>query len=349
MNLISSNTSAITPSLPDAGERRGPGREFSETNLFAHWTHELASASSPALRAPSPPFGMEERDGVRRGQGSWRGGTSVFWTLPLNQIQRFWRDVSIVFDLPRYFDASGASMQCVPDFQQNSFAIGGPLAIPEPQFLNALARKIFSPLLVCLRVFRKTVLEPVQFNGQTCVRTIEIQNISPGWMLSAKLKSRKASSSQRLPKLLFLFRLFPSQTTRLSCGTHAAQVKNLIFQAQHSTIHVQAANNLDQPPLSSILSMNPGASSPHPSPPFRMEERVPEGRERRRLSVQGFNARNLVGKILSPLLRRRERKQASLRIFARHSKYERRNPTPRTLCFLRPLAAQNSQLKDFQP
>ena len=39
---------------------------------------------------------------------------------------------------------------------------------------------------------------------------------------------------------------------------------------------------------------------PHPSPPFRMEERVPVGRERRRWPVQGFNARNPVGKILTP-------------------------------------------------
>ncbi len=51
------------------------------------------------------------------------------------------------------------------------------------------------------------------------------------------------------------------------------------------------------------LPMNPGTSSPHPSPPFRMEERVPEGRERRRWLVHGFNARkDLFRRILTPAL-----------------------------------------------
>src|SRR6185503_2245287 len=39
--------------------------------------------------------------------------------------------------------------------------------------------------------------------------------------------------------------------------------------------------------------MNWSASSPHPSPPFGMEERVPEGRERRRF---GFKVRAQVQK-----------------------------------------------------
>jgi hypothetical protein len=39
------------------------------------------------------------------------------------------------------------------------------------------------------------------------------------------------------------------------------------------------------------ISMNRSASSPRPSPPFGMEERVAEGRERRRFEVLAFNAR----------------------------------------------------------
>ena len=41
--------------------------------------------------------------------------------------------------------------------------------------------------------------------------------------------------------------------------------------------------------------MNQSASSPRPSPPLPMEERVAEGRERRRFDVQGFNARIYFG------------------------------------------------------
>jgi len=199
--------------------------------------------------------------GGRRGPG--RGGTSVFWTLPLSQVRRFRRDVSIVFDLPRYFDASGASMQRVPDLQQNSFTIGRPLAIPESQFFNTLRRKILSPLLVCLRVFGKAMLKSVQLNRKARSGTIEVQNVRPGRMLTAKFESCKTSSPQRLPKLLFLFRLFPSQTTRLSRGTHVAQVRNLIFQAQHFTTHVQRlANRISSPsPQSSPPSFVAGRGS----------------------------------------------------------------------------------------
>ncbi len=212
MNTNRSNTTAMPPSLPDAGGRRGPGR----------------------------------------------GGTSVFWTLPLSQVRRFRRDVSIVFDLPRYFDASGASMQRVPDLQQNSFTIGRPLAIPESQFFNTLA-----PLLVCLHVFRRTVLESVQLNRKARSGTIEVQNVRPGRMLTAKFESCKTSSPQRLPKLLFLPRLFPSQTTRLPRGTHVAQVRNLIFQVQHFITHVQRlANRISNPsPQSSPPSFVAGRGS----------------------------------------------------------------------------------------
>ena len=49
----------------------------------------------------------------------------------------------------------------------------------------------------------------------------------------------------------------------------------------------------------SKLPMNLSTSSPRPSPPFRMEERVAEGRERRRCEVQGHRARNGVRRILS--------------------------------------------------
>ncbi len=40
------------------------------------------------------------------------------------------------------------------------------------------------------------------------------------------------------------------------------------------------------------LTINRSASSPHPSPPFRMEERVPEGRERRQLHGPSMGQRN---------------------------------------------------------
>jgi hypothetical protein len=35
------------------------------------------STSSPGLRPPSPPFGMEERDGERRRSGSWRANNQT--------------------------------------------------------------------------------------------------------------------------------------------------------------------------------------------------------------------------------------------------------------------------------
>jgi hypothetical protein len=71
--------------------------------------------------------------------------------------------------------------------------------------------------------------------------------------------------------------------------------------------------------LSPPLPMNRSASSPHPSPPFGMEERVAAGWERRLFVVLGFKARTLVRRILSSIRWRRGtvwlrlRRAASLR------------------------------------
>jgi hypothetical protein len=48
--------------------------------------------------------------------------------------------------------------------------------------------------------------------------------------------------------------------------------------------------------------MDPSTSSPRPSPPFRMEERVAEGRERRRAWFRGSKRKIPFGRILTPAL-----------------------------------------------
>ena len=61
------------------------------------------------------------------------------------------------------------------------------------------------------------------------------------------------------------------------------------------------------PALAGTLPLNRDASSPRPSPPFRMEERVAVGRERRLFEVQGFKAQTLARGNLSPSDGERER------------------------------------------
>ena len=71
---------------------------------------------------------------------------------------------------------------------------------------------------------RQSVLEPVQFNGQFCGRTIEIENVISSWMLAAEFESRKAPGPQGAPQLLFFVCLFATETAGAGGRIHRNNV-----------------------------------------------------------------------------------------------------------------------------
>jgi len=120
--------------------------------------------------------------------------------------------------------AARTPMQRVTDFQQHSFPVSPPLMIPEPHLLDAFLDEKLLPGLVALALLRHPVLRTVQLDGELRGRTIKIEVEGARRMLTAKLKSREASSSQRAPQLLFLIRLLATQTPRVGDGIHALEI-----------------------------------------------------------------------------------------------------------------------------
>ena len=65
--------------------------------------------------------------------------------------------------------------------------------IPEAKRFNVLFRqKLFADLVVA-NPFRQTMLKTIQLNGQLCIRTIKIQNVSAKVVLPAELESCETS------------------------------------------------------------------------------------------------------------------------------------------------------------
>jgi hypothetical protein len=118
-------------------------------------------------------------------------------------------------------------MQCLPDFQQDAFRIFPPLTIPESQYLNAFPAQIFGPPLIMVTLCRQAVFKPVQFNRQSCKRTIEVQIITNDRVLSAKLEARKPPGPERAPQRRFLTGLLSAQTPGVVLGIHIVWLTRL--------------------------------------------------------------------------------------------------------------------------
>jgi len=76
----------------------------------------------------------------------------------------------MVVNFPHHRHAPGPPVQGIPDFQQNPFAIGPPLTVPETHFFNSLGEQIFSALNIVLPLLWKTMLGTIQLDGEFCCR-----------------------------------------------------------------------------------------------------------------------------------------------------------------------------------
>ena len=111
--------------------------------------------------------------------------------------------------------AARPALQRIPDGQQAALAVLPPLTIPETQRLDVLLRQKFRAHGIALQPFRQAVLGTVQLHIQPRRRTIEIQDVIPDRMLSAKFETRKPMAAQRPPQISFRVRLV---TTKLAGG-----------------------------------------------------------------------------------------------------------------------------------
>ena len=119
-------------------------------------------------------------------------------------------------------------MQRIPDFEQHTFAVLLPLMIPEAQFFDAGSRKKLFAFLVMPLLFRQTVLKAVEFDGQLCGRTVNIQRVDSHRMLAAEFESRKTTSTQHAPKFFFFLGLLTAQTAGVGDGAHGQEGWNKI-------------------------------------------------------------------------------------------------------------------------
>ena len=92
--------------------------------------------------------------------------------------------------------------------------------IPETQFFNPSRRKKLFALLVSPTLLRQAVLNSVEFNGQLCGGTIEIECVNPDRMLPAEFESGKSSRSQCEPQFFFLLGLLAPESAGIGSGIH---------------------------------------------------------------------------------------------------------------------------------
>jgi hypothetical protein len=129
-----------------------------------------------------------------------------------------------------------------------------------------LRRENLFPFHVSLELPWKAMLKAVEFHGQFGCRTIEIENVAPGWVLAAKLESGKTPCPQRVPKFLFFHGLLATKVAGVGCRIHVIDSKSIARQG-----NVARRRNVFrcQPTVAYASS---------PSPPFGMEERAGERR-----------------------------------------------------------------------
>src|SRR5207247_6407079 len=126
------------------------------------------------------------------------GGFSFLQSLSLRSLYLFnpRRHIAVVFHLPHQGNATCSAVQCAPDFHQDALAVFLPLMIPEAQFFDSLRFQKPLSLLITLMLLGHSVLKAVEFDGELCGRTIEIESVNPSRMLATELESGKSSRPQ---------------------------------------------------------------------------------------------------------------------------------------------------------
>jgi hypothetical protein len=133
----------------------------------------------------------------------------------------------MIFYFSHYRYAAGSPMQCIPNLQQNSFAIFPPLTVPETQFFKALGGQEFLPFGIVLLLHRKPVLGAVQFDGEFCGGTIEIEPVDANRVLPAKFESGEAAGFQDVPQFFFIIRLLAAQAACIGDGIHLLRIESV--------------------------------------------------------------------------------------------------------------------------
>jgi hypothetical protein len=111
-------------------------------------------------------------------------------------------------------------MQSIPDFEQDPVAICPPLMIPESEFLDAESFEKLRALLIVPLLLRHAMLKTIQFDGQFCGGTINIQKVNPHWMLAAKFESSKSPSPEHPPKFFFFLGLLSAEAAGFGDNAH---------------------------------------------------------------------------------------------------------------------------------
>jgi hypothetical protein len=78
------------------------------------------------------------------------------------------------------------SFECEPDCPQHAVELLANLMIPESQHNKSIAAQEFGPRSIVSLACTVVMSAAVQFDGQLCARTIEIQNVTVERMLTAK-------------------------------------------------------------------------------------------------------------------------------------------------------------------
>jgi hypothetical protein len=126
----------------------------------------------------------------------------------------------MILRLPHHSHTTSPTMQRSPDFEQHTFAVFLPLMIPEPEFFDAGRHKKICALFIVPLSFRHAVLKAIEFDGQFCGGTINIQEVNSHWMLASEFESGKTSGAQHAPKFLFFPGLLTAQTAGVGDGAH---------------------------------------------------------------------------------------------------------------------------------
>jgi hypothetical protein len=177
-----------------------------------------------------------------------------FWRSQAN-LCRIRRQVALILQFAQDLHATSSVVQHIPNAQQDCLSVSSPLMVPKPELLNPVGiQKSFSRE-VALPLIRKAVSEAVEFDRKASLCTIEIERKRPERMLTAELKSRESTGTQRLPQLPFLWGLFPSEPPNIAGRIHGLNCRS--YETQRNTL---------------IDYWWELASSPQPSPPEEERE-----------------------------------------------------------------------------
>ena len=138
----------------------------------------------------------------------------------------------MVLSLAHHSDATGPSVQRVPNLQLHTFPVLTPLVIPEAQDLDSFQSKALLTFLIPFELLRHAMLKPIEFHCKASGRAVEIKKIIILRMLPAKLEPSKSAGSQSPPQFPFGFCLRSAQASSVACWVHPGINRMLRLQTE---------------------------------------------------------------------------------------------------------------------